>query len=595
VDKGTKRLAWGRLRIAVLVAVCVAAVFAMTATAYAWSYVSEYPAPGDTLYSQPAVVAVDVVGAPVNTRAATITIDGVPVKTFVSQGLNQGQWESVETLVGGVYRTTWTWNPIPNIPGVTKYTLYCYPSTLATGTRNVSAVFKRADSGLQVSPDNWPFILADNLTPPPVTPPANSNAEFNAVCTDCHGAAITDNAMGPDCVSCHANGYKTPTHLAVTSSTPAPESVPMASGHDVGASFGTPKSFFDGTQGVTLTWESEITSASLNQTWSPGGQGPVYAPKTPDHNGAYITAVTAGQEGTLTNTWAFPTVNVFWGSTDPSAPVGAIKGLTSTSNIACTDCHDGTGVTYGPHGAISWGLDPNFPGDYSYAELSKQIATNPAGMKVRSTLDTIAVSATTGLITTDVAHPGLVGTVPYYSGGSETSGGPGSHAVICTKCHDLMNKDLGTAYSAVPTTGNAYGYVLDSRGGIGNSGASNTAHGSHHQDQNDGSPQCVNCHVAIPHAWKAPRLLVDTQLDTAPYRSPNQLGTLRAGNGFDANHWNGLGMESLSAVDNHTLTNGAAIWTEASCDGCNIHTGEDGIRLFHELQPGSETPPGPGE
>jgi len=124
--------------------------------------------------------------------------------------------------------------------------------------------------------------------------------------------------------------------------------------------------------------------------------------------------------------------------------------------------------------------------------------------------------------------------------------------------------------------------------------ASNTAHSSHHQDQSDGSPQCVNCHIAIPHGWNAPRLLVDSDVDAAPYVSPDMLGTTRAtssgeqsGNtiglpnpaGVAHPGFNGQGMQSLSGVDNHTLTNGSAIWTEASCQACGDHAGEDGIRI----------------
>ena len=112
----------------------------------------------------------------------------------------------------------------------------------------------------------------------------------------------------------------------------------------------------------------------------------------------------------------------------------------------------------------------------------------------------------------------------------------------------------------------------------------------------DGSPQCVNCHIAIPHGWKMPRLLVDTDVDGAPYVSVNQLGTTRTtstgeqtGNtiglpnpaGVAHPGFNGQGMQSLSGVDNHNLTNGAAIWTEASCQACGDHAGEDGVRIVN--------------
>jgi hypothetical protein len=148
------------------------------------------------------------------------------------------------------------------------------------------------------------------------------------------------------------------------------------------------------------------------------------------------------------------------------------------------------------------------------------------------------------------------------------------------------------------TTSGTTTYTIDSRGGVSNVSASNTAHSSHHQDQSDGSPQCVNCHVAIPHGWKMPRLLVDTDVDTAPYVSANQLGTTRATStgettptvntiglpnpaGVAHPGFNGQGMQSLSGVDQHTLTNGAAIWAETGCQACGDHAGEDGVRIVN--------------
>ena len=91
-------------------------------------------------------------------------------------------------------------------------------------------------------------------------------------------------------------------------------------------------------------------------------------------------------------------------------------------------------------------------------------------------------------------------------------------------------------------------------------------------------------------------MLVDTDVDTAPYVSANQLGTTQSGHtgkatgdtrglpnpaGVAHPGFNGQGMQSLSGVDNHLLVNGAAIWTEASCQGCGFHAGEDGVRIVN--------------
>jgi hypothetical protein len=238
-----------------------------------------------------------------------------------------------------------------------------------------------------------------------------------------------------------------------------------------------------------------------------------------------------------------------------------------------------------------------------------------------------------------------------------TDGASGANAVICAKCHDLENYQSGTTmnsplplisvgsatfvhnsqtYTPVLTTGSRGGWTVftDAAGNmvpstpgtsttpvgaqswtqsatgtinINGIGASNTAHASHHQDQTDGSPQCVGCHIAIPHGWTAPRLLVNTGKsssgagqapegtvagDSAPYLSPNVLGTTRNNGGVPmVNGWNKQGMLTLSAVDAHPLTagssypgivysTGAAMWSEPSCQGCNEHAGEDGVRII---------------
>ena len=131
----------------------------------------------------------------------------------------------------------------------------------------------------------------------------------------------------------------------------------------------------------------------------------------------------------------------------------------------------------------------------------------------------------------------------------------------------------------------------------------------------DGSPQCVNCHVGVPHGWRAPRLLVDTNIDVAPYRDPDQLGTTKNINASSspgvvtggktpipgANGFNGIGMQALSGVNNHTLGgsngtpgwqpyatgsglaepslnqahNGMAYLDETQCQACGDHPGEN--------------------
>jgi hypothetical protein len=48
-------------------------------------------------------------------------------------------------------------------------------------------------------------------------------------------------------------------------------------------------------------------------------------------------------------------------------------------------------------------------------------------------------------------------------------------------------------------------------------GFSNYPHMEHHGDTINGQGNCVSCHVAIPHGWKRPRLLV-SERDPYPYK-----------------------------------------------------------------------------
>jgi hypothetical protein len=212
----------------------------------------------------------------------------------------------------------------------------------------------------------------------------------------------------------------------------------------------------------------------------------------------------------------------------------------------------------GPHGSTfaNFGLDPAYPGDYGYAELSKYVTCNTQYTSATSAGQTLdnpshlaifmtkadALAKTNGYALNDPA----AATSPYftaiYTSGIDmrstlatagtlidrTDGTQGANAVICAKCHDLEN--FTTASWSVE--------------------GANTAHDSHHQDQTNGSSQCVSCHIGLPHGWTRPRLLVNTATDVAPYLSPDELGTSATATGHSTNT---AGMLSLSAINNHPL------------------------------------------
>jgi hypothetical protein len=255
--------------------------------------------------------------------------------------------------------------------------------------------------------------------------------------------------------------------------------------------------------------------------------------------GGVVLLDTNGQ--TVETTWAVPTVDVFWSqpasngvaprmasgvATPTLASGGDVTSLGPDSPITCEDCHTTPSNSVGPHGSsAAWLTDPNFPGPYDMAILSSTaVATNTSGMaeRVNKTNTSPLVAASIGA----------------------------TDAVICAKCHKLFNS------------------------GTGNSGFSNTPHGTHHPNAVTGMANCVSCHIAVPHGWKRPRLLLDAHLDTAPYLDP--LAGMYA-NGATNTVTNSTAMGHIDVTDDHLLnssvvaTQGYAVWTEADCVACGQH------------------------
>lgn len=150
-------------------------------------------------------------------------------------------------------------------------------------------------------------------------------------------------------------------------------------------------------------------------------------------------------------------------------------GYTRTSKVTCTDCHtnETVGQAKGPHGSTGQWL---IDPKYSSYRTARLVATG------------------------DTDGDGISGQLA--SAGTTP---------ICAKCHDLYNG----SFAHSPHSDSAFG-VADG--------------GSH-------DVECVTCHIAIPHGWKRPRLLVRAGIDPAPYADPQALLT-----GVQANvdrTWNG--------------------------------------------------------
>jgi hypothetical protein len=427
--------------------VCMVAIVALPAFAHAAAFSSEFPAPNASLHTTPTLIAVDVMSG--NVKSASITVNGTAyVATAVGSGASTGSWVYSETgPVNGVYTPHWTWTA-----GVVsaRTTLLVNAPVIVVGSNSVSVVATdKANASLGT--DSWSFTVAANGTGGggggSVAPQGVSNA--NCLMSGCHAGQgwETDNSMGPNCISCHydgfpkhglngqlfhatidksassacvachgsdylnvatkngsayivpALGYPAPTgmseehngcschlygeagsakscvdcHAGVHAAHGFDTNTATASGHNTTSfnGFGA-KSKFDGSQGVTLTWTVTATGTA-NVTPAAGASGSWLATSGPTASGV------------TTTTWSFPTQSVFWNTqsngasgitTDDVAPSTAISGLSSSSIITCQDCHTGLNAA-GPHGAAqNWGIDPNYPGDYGYAELSKYVTCN---------------------------------------------------------------------------------------------------------------------------------------------------------------------------------------------------------------------------
>jgi hypothetical protein len=408
--------------------VALVAILALPAFAFAaGTFSGEYPAAGATI-ATPAVIAVDLVGAPaLKAATAKITVNGVAYPTLVTQAsAGLGHWTSTSVLqANGSYKITWVW-----VGGASaNATLYCYPPSSALTNGVKAIVASVSDVGNVVHTDSWSFTIA---LPVITIPPAAAKLENSQVCEVCHAGLATAVEMGPNCLECHDGNYLSPSHSTITSSSvSAAPGATIADGHKINGTLLGPKTKFDGSQGVTLQWESEIASGTLNSAYA---------------TALGVTSLTTGQVGTVNTNWTFPGQSVFWSSSDASAPATAIKGLTSASVIGCTDCHSSAGITYGPHGAISWGMDPNYPGDYSYAELTKYVTANLAYPTTNSNYNTplsySGIAMFPGAAThADITSASVASTIGLPAGttalGNRTDGTTGATAVICAKCHQL--------------------------------------------------------------------------------------------------------------------------------------------------------------
>jgi hypothetical protein len=427
-------------------------------------------------------------------------------------------------------------------------------------------------------------------------------------CSDCHSASqsptlasvvasygTTWNSSAP-CATCHPslNSPSTDPHVLITSNDPnghhsTSTGLVCSQCHDQTSGLkacNTPGCHLASFGTITRSDATTYTPTTLGNEFGPGAASQHNATGNPGgltkFDGSQGVTLRLTDGSVLNSTWATPTVNVF----KPGAKDDSGNQLGWNSVVTCQDCH--TGQTplgaVGPHGSSAqWLLDPAYPYPYTLAVNSHLTTSgivarmNPATVNASQ----VGTDPATGNVAQALANAGLV-----------NAGTPGNqYAVICAKCHQLF--DYQNAYTPGNYLPGSHGFTFVNATGIGNE--ANTAHSSHHFDLNNGAADCVNCHVAVPHGWTRPRLLVNgvgtpttilASAGTATYTITVPTTTTITWTSDLYPYWQGrgvavggktTGMGPLSSTDQHTLssiTTGGALWTEANCIACGTeHTG----------------------
>jgi hypothetical protein len=358
----------------------------------------------------------------------------------------------------------------------------------------------------------------------------------------CHAAGVAGSLK--ECVDCHKDANAP--HGFVDGLTHTGSGWVAASGHNTSA---------EGTVGAYTKWDGSA--------------------------GVPLVKTSAGV--TITAQWAFPTQNVFWASDDASASVNASTGLTASDVITCESCH--TGLIdleiAGPHGAgaaTDWGIDPNFDGSFDYAFLwdGTDTHTITRGGAPASGIGLYVPGGTTEeqqqeIDNWDVGNASLGTTGP-----ATVSNGDN---VICAKCHDLSNAgkgDIGWANYPHEHHANrpiSFGvYLVSDTTVTAETTPTNFVNGvdtvlAKPSMGREGAGACRNCHVAVPHGWVRPRLLVYTS-DPAPYNIGPAI--------LEPDHTAGVGqLDSINATGAPTVTANLSLgtgdynnWSSSNCDGC---------------------------
>jgi len=194
----------------------------------------------------------------------------------------------------------------------------------------------------------------------------------------------------------------------------------------------------------------------------------------------------------------------------------------------CFKCHSGFNGNFPspPQGAVpetdvAVEFNPN-NASYHYLGIGSSSSRTTEGTYVApfNAGSKLYCTSCHGADNTAVTSPGAVhGSVNRYilkAPFTNNTGAAGTQNDLCYKCHDVNT--YGAAGTSPKTAATASGFSTSSK---------NLHTYSKHR------VACVNCHSAVPHGYKNPKLLV-TQSDPAPYNSGSKIKGL---NGGSTNNW----------------------------------------------------------
>jgi len=297
-----------------------------------------------------------------------------------------------------------------------------------------------------------------------------------------------------------------------------------------------------------------------------------------------------------TTSWPWPTVDVFWSGFEADRVPFSMPGLNKNSVITCEDCHTGL-INYevaGPHGSnvvANAGIDPNFPGKFEEAYLWAGPLPS-GGTTVSSGIARYIPGGANDLEKEEIANWAL----QVWTSATTTIPGPATvvsgNDVICAKCHNLQTDNTGilgwSNYGHEHHDTAPVNYLgLFQRASDGTTYTASAAEETSdtvlkaRSVGREGAGACRNCHVAIPHGWMRPRLIVYST-DPAPFNIgpaiyegedtsfPLPEDSVEIGSG----QMNGLS-SVIGPQPYAGASAGANRWSGSQCNACGHHVDTD--------------------